>query len=142
LNEKKFISSWVSKLASDGIKNFPSDFISTTNNVELRLPGKTLLIGEEFFGRYEIITPDGSSVAHTDNYTQAKFILYSNRNKPSIIFLPSDNAELKTAIQLYENYLDTLIKKIENDCKKSLPEEKNYKMVVNEIFRQLNLIRV
>ena len=48
MNEKEFISSWVSKLASDRIKNFPADFISINNNcIEIRLPSKTLLIGED-----------------------------------------------------------------------------------------------
>jgi hypothetical protein len=33
MNEKEFIRSWVSKLASDRIKNFPADFISINNNL-------------------------------------------------------------------------------------------------------------
>jgi len=143
MNGKEFISSWVSKLASDGIKIFPADFISLDNNyTEFRLPGKTLLIGEEFFGKYEIITPDGNSVLHANNYMQAKFILYANRNTPELLLIPSDEAELKKAIQMYESYLDSIIRDIEIDYKKTFPEEKNSKSIVNEIFRQLNLVRV
>jgi len=143
MNGKEFISSWVSKLASDGIKIFPADFISLDNNyTEFRLPGKTLLIGEEFFGKYEIITADGNSVLHANNYMQAKFILYANRNTPELLLIPSDEAELKKAIQMYESYLDSIIKDIEIDYKKTFPEEKNSKSIVNEIFRQLNLVRV
>lgn len=143
MNGKEFISSWISKLVSDGIKNFPSDFISLKNKyIELRLPGKTLVIGEEFFGNYEIITPDGISVFHADNYIQAKFILYANRNTPELIHIPSDETELKKSVRAYEFYLDSIIKEIETDYKKYFREEKNSKFAVNEIFRQLNLVRV
>jgi hypothetical protein len=142
MNEKKFISSWVSKLASANIKNFPGDFISLTNYTELKLPGKTLLIGEEFFGKFEIITPDGNSVLHTENYLQAKFVLYANRNTPELIRLPKDENEIRQAVQKYELYIDSIIKENEIDYKKTFPEEKNSKSVVNEIFRQLNLVRV
>lgn len=143
MNEKKFISSWISKLSSDGTKNFPSDFISLENNfTEVKLPAKTLLIGKEFFGRYEIITPDGNSVFHADSYSIAKYILYANRNTPKLILLPHDDADLKKAVQLYESYLDSLIKEIESGYKKSFPEGKNSKFIVNEIFKQLNLVRV
>ncbi len=156
MNEKEFISSWTSKLVSDGIKNFPNDFFSFKNfsqrdvrqdsfggfPKELKLPGKTLLIGEEFFGKHEIITTSGESVLHSDNYFQAKFILYANRNTPELIHIPTEEADLKKAVQLYEAYLDSLIKNIENGYKKTFPEEKNSKFVVNEIFRQLNLVRI
>ncbi|MDO8549836.1 MAG: hypothetical protein Q7S39_06775 [Ignavibacteria bacterium] len=143
MNGKEFISSWVSKLASDGIKIFPADFISLDNNyTEFRLPEKTLLIGEEFFGKYEIITADGNPVLHVNHYLEAKYILYANRNTPGLVLVPSDEFELKKAIQMYESYLDSIIKDIEINYKKTFPEEKNSKSIVNEIFRQLNLVRV
>ena len=142
-NEREFINFWVSKLASDGIKNFPSDFIIGNDKIkEFRLPGKTLIIGEEFFGKYEILTTDGNSVLHAENYFQAKSLIYSNRTTPEIVILPSDEANLKKAVQAYELYLDSIIKEIENNYKKSLPEDGNSKNVVNEIFKQLNLVRV
>ena len=143
INEKVFVSSWVSKFFSAGIKIFPLDFISLNNNcVELKLPGKTLLIGKEFFGGFEIITPDGNSVLHAENYLQAKFIIYSNRNSPRLILVPTVESELKKALQLYENYLDSIIREVETDYKKNFREEKNSKSVVNEIFKQLNLVRI
>jgi hypothetical protein len=142
MNEKEFISSWVSKLASDGIKNFPADFITIKNYSELKVPCKTLLIGEEFFGKYEIITPDGNSILHVNSYPNAKFILYANRNTPEIILIPSSEVELNKAVQMYESHLDSIIKDIEIAYKKTFPEEKNSKSVVKEIFRQLNLVRV
>lgn len=142
MDQKEFISSIISKLISDGIKNFPADFIKGDNHKELELPGKTLLIGEEFFGKYEIITSDGKSVLHAENYLLAKFIIYSNRNTPRLILVPSDENEVKRSILIYENYLDSLIRNVESDYRRFLPEEKNSNLIVNEIFRQLNLVRL
>lgn len=143
MNEKIFISSWISRISSDGIKIFPSDFLSEKIICnEITLPGKTLLIGEEFFGHYEIITADGDSVIRTDSYLKAKYILYANRNTPEKIFMPGNEDEVKRTVRSYELYLDSLIKEIETDYKKNFPGEKNSKTVVSEIFRQLNLVRV
>ncbi|RPI74104.1 MAG: hypothetical protein EHM47_04490 [Ignavibacteriales bacterium] len=141
MSEKEFISSWISRLTSEGIKNFPRDFIAANNFEKINLPGKTLLIGEKFFDRYEIITPDGASVIHVNNYTAAKFILYANRNKPDSILMP-DEIEIQKAVHSYEPYIDSIIKRIEKDYKKVFPDDKNSKMIVNEIFRQLNIVRV
>ncbi len=142
MSEKEFVSSSASKLASNGIKNFPRDFTELKEHTELKLPGKTLLIGKEFFGKYEIHTADGNSVLHAESYLQAKYILYANRITPQIIHLPVDDTELKMGVQKYESYLDQIIKDIEADYKKSFPEQKNSKFVVNEIFTLLNLVRV
>jgi hypothetical protein len=142
MSEKEFITSSASKLASNGIKNFPRDFIELKDHTELRLPGKTLLIGEEFFGKYEIHTAKGNSVMHAENYLQAKYILYANRETPQIIYLPTNETELKAVVQKYESYLDNIIKDIEADYKKSFPEQKNSKLAVNEVFKLLNLVRV
>jgi hypothetical protein len=142
MNEKEFISSKASKLASAGIKNFPQDFLEFKEYKEVRLPAKTLLIGKEFFGKYEILTPAGDSVLHTDNYIQAKFIIYSNRNTPGLLHIPSNEAELKSGIKKYESYLDDIIRNIESDYEKAFPEEVNSKNVVNEVFKLLNLVRI
>jgi hypothetical protein len=143
MNERAFVTSWVSKLASAGINNFPADFIPLNcKNTEIRLPGKTLIIGEEFFGKYEILTTDGNSVLHAENYYQAKSLIYANRTTPEIVILPSDETNLKKAVQCYESYLDSIIKKIETEYEKIFPEVENSKTVVNEIFKQLNLVRV
>jgi hypothetical protein len=142
MSEKEFITSNASKLASNGIKNFPRDFIELKEHKELILPAATLLIGEEFFGKYEIHTAEGNSVIHTENYLQAKYILYANRETPQIIHLPTNETVLKAVVQKYESYLDNIIKDIETDYKKSFPGLKNSKLVVNEVFKLLNLVRV
>jgi hypothetical protein len=142
MSEKEFVSSSASKVASNGIKNFPHDFIQLKEQIELKLPGKTLLIGREFFGKYEIHTADGNSILHAESYLQAKYILYSNKETPHIMHLPINDTELKMGVQKYESYLDQIIKDIEADYKKSFPEQKNSKSVVNEVFKLLNLVRV
>ena len=142
MSEKEFINSIASKLASNVIKNFPYDFIELKEYTELKLPGKTLLIGEEFFGNYEIHAADGNSILHAENYLQAKYILYANRKTPHIIHLPVNENKLKEGVQKYESYLDGIIKHIEADYKKSFADQKNSKFVVNEVFKLLNLVRV
>ena len=142
MNQKEFVNSSASNLASNGIKNFPRDFIELKEHKELKLPGKTLLIGEEFFGKYEIHTADGNSILQAESYLLAKYILYANREAPRIIHLPVDDKELKAGVQKYEFYLDNIIKEIESDYKKTFPDQKNSKTVVNDVFKLLNLVRV
>ncbi|OGU46179.1 MAG: hypothetical protein A2000_15130 [Ignavibacteria bacterium GWB2_36_8] len=142
MSEKEFVSLSASRLASNGIKNFPHDFTEFKEYTEFKLPGKALLVGEEFFGKHEIHTAEGVSVLHVESYLHAKYILYANRTTPQIIHIPSDNNELKAGVQKYESYLDRIIKDIEADYKKTFPEQKNSKYAVNEVFKLLNLVRV
>ncbi len=141
MSEKEFISSWKLKLESGNLKNFPGNFVNAESFKELRLPAKTLVMGEEFFGTFEILTVDGNPVHQASTYAQAKYILYANRNKPEVIPIPADEDAVKKANSNYETYLDSLIKDIEKDYKKNFPAEKNSKSITNEIFRLLNLTR-
>jgi len=140
--EKEFISGWTARLSYEGIKSFPYDFIKFNEHKEIRLPGKTLILGEEFFGNYEIITVDGVSVLHAESNDQAKFILYANRNRPEIMHIPLKESDLKSSISEYEEYLDSIIRRIETDYKENFPEEKNFNAVMNDIFRVMNLTRL
>lgn len=141
MTEKDFISSWTEKLKSEVIKSFPDDFIQVKEYDEEILPGKTLVIGQEFFGSYEILSIDGSLVFQAPNYAKAKFIIYSNRQKPSIVKIPKKDTDIKTSINKYEEYLDSILKRIEIDYKKNFPGSKNSNEVINNILRILNLIR-
>jgi hypothetical protein len=143
MSKKEFIGKWTSKLAG-GVKIFPGDFINPLHYSEIKLPGKPLLIGEELFGRHEILTTEGKPVFHTDDYLQAKFIIYANRNNPLIVHIPSSIAETKAAVSEYESYLDIIIKEIETDYKLNFPDKKSNTSdaVVTEIFRIMNFVRV
>ena len=142
MSEKEFILGWTARLSSEGIKSFPYDFITFNEHKEVRLPGKTLVLGEEFFGNYEIITVEGVSVLHAESNDQAKFILYANRNRPEIMHVPLKESDLKFSVSAYEKYLDSIIRRIESDYRENFPDEKNFDAVMNEIFRVMNLTRL
>ncbi len=141
MTEKEFISGWTKKIEEAGIKNFPDDFIENLTTKEFNLPGKALVIGQEFFGSYEILTIDGDSFLHVKSYIQAKYIIYANRLKPKIILIPLTESEIKTIVSNYENYLDEILKKIKLDYNKIFPDGKNSILSANEIFKILNLTR-
>lgn len=141
MTEKVFISSWISKINSERIKNFPDDFIQLSEFDEVSLPGKMLIIGQEFFGNYEILSIDGSLIFQAENYSKAKFIIYSNKQKPLKIKIPRQEKVIKESVFKYEEYLDGIIKIIEADYKKNFPGDKSYSQVTNNILRMLNLTR-
>lgn len=141
MNEEFFIESWLSKIQSSGIRQFPLDFIDESQLINISIPVKTLVIGQEFFGAYEIITTDGESVYHASNYDEAKFIVYSSKERNGKSYLPKDRSMTKTLVDSYNNYLDDLLTQIKNDYKKNFKDGKNVNAVSNEIFKKLNLIR-
>lgn len=141
MTEKEFISGWISKITSRGIKEFPGDFCELKDHKEISLPGKTLVLGEEFFGNFEILSVDGSLVYRAENYDLSKFIIYANRLHPKSILIPAVQIEAKEANSKYEKYIDSIIREMETDYKKDLPLGKNFNSAVNEILRVLNLIR-
>ena len=141
MTEKDFISNWTKQISETGVKNFPQDFDSIKNYDELTLHGKALVIGQEFFGSFEILNIDGTLVYQAQNHLSAKFIVYSNRLKPTKIIIPKDNKIMRDLVTKYENYIDSLIRQIELDYKKNFSDTKNSSTVINNIFRNLNLIR-
>ncbi len=141
MNEKLFIDSWLSRIQSSGIKRFPLDFIDESTLDIISIPTKTLVIGKEFFGEYEVITTDGESIYHAPNYNEAKFIVYSSKERDSKAYLPKDRSKIKFLVDSYNNYLDDLLNQIKKDYKKNYPDGKNIHAVSNEIFKKLNLIR-
>lgn len=142
MNEKEFISKWIAKLsAGDNLKNFPGDFVESAETKDFTLPVKSLVIGNEFFGAYEIITTDGASVLQAENYLEAKFYVYSNRNKDRVIKIPLNLKEIEKAVLAYESHLDEVIKKVEKSYKKEFPDSKTADSAINDIFRALNINR-
>ena len=141
MNEKEFITKWTSSLSEKGIRKFPGDFTSEGETEKIELPGKSLVIGEEFFGNFEVLTIDGTAVLQADSQSKAKFIVYSGRNKITALDVPKNPDEIKSSVSKYEGYLDSIIKDIEADYKKNFPGEKRGNALVNEIFRVLNLNR-
>ncbi|HRI47031.1 MAG: hypothetical protein KF721_07935 [Ignavibacteriaceae bacterium] len=140
MNEKDFVIEQ-SKELSESIKSFPSDFIEDYEGKVISVPSKNLILGEEFFGKYEILTADGFLVLHAETYEEAKFIVYSSRLKTSSVKVPADVEVLKSSLSGYSKYLDGIIKNIAARYKKKFPEGKNLHSVTNDIFRILNLVR-
>ncbi len=141
MTEKEFISGWTKKIGEAGIKNFPDDFITNFITEEIELPGKTLVLGQEFFGSHEILTIDGTPFLQLNSFVKAKYLIYSNRLKPKFIRIPTNESEIKSAVSDYENYLDNILKEIKVDYNTKFPDGKNSVASANEIFRILNLTR-
>lgn len=141
MRDKAFISRWVSSITENGIKNFPEDFLAAETTEEINIPPKPLVIGQEFFGNYEVLTVDGMAVLQTESLYKAKYIIYCSRTKTNTVKIPCDASQIKNSVIQYENYLDSIIKEIESDYKKEFPGEKKSNALTNEIFRVLNLNR-
>lgn len=141
MTEKEFISDRISELSSRGIKNFPDDFSDIMENKAISLPGRTLLLGQEFFGKFEILSVNGSLVYQADNYDEAKYIIYANRLRPKSVLIPVMQKEVRNINSRYEKYIDSVMREIESEFKSRFPLSKNLNSTVNEILRVLNLVR-
>ena len=141
LNDKEFIKQYVEKIITGGIKNFPDDFISTDKLQKVKLPGKALHLGEEFFGSFEILNSDGESFLQVNDYNRAKYLIYSNKKLPAEILIPNDGDEINKSVKKYELYLDNIIKDILSTLSKTGIEIKYSSNIISEIFRMLNLVR-
>jgi hypothetical protein len=141
VTEKEFISRYIKKHAETNSKIFPDDFTNLSDTEKLELPHKTLVLGNEFFGAFEILTTEGTPVLQAENIHKAKYIVYANLNRSGNIILPKKENEIKTAVENYEKHLDWILLDIEEELKKKLPESRNFHSITNEIFLKLNLVR-
>ena len=141
MNEKYFVENWISKIHSSGIKQFPFDFIDESQLDIILIPVKTLLVGQEFFGAYDVITTDGQPIYHASNVDEAKFFVYSSKERNGKAYLPKDKSKIKNLLNTYNHYLDELLNQIKLDYKKYFPEGKNLQAISNEIFKKINVIR-
>jgi hypothetical protein len=142
VTEKEFTSEWVSRLQGGLLKNFPDDFLNNDLQFEERtLPSINLVMGEELFGRYEILDSRGNSILMAESLPEAKYILYSNRLKPQALKIPRDETQIRETVKSYEKHLDNIIRQMEAGFKKDVPQSKNFITVSNGIFNLLNLKR-
>lgn len=142
MDEKNFIATWIKTLNSESIKSFPKDFNVVGECKTYDLPRKGLLIGKEFFGEFELIDAEGSEVLRVDGYEKAKFIIYANRNKPDTISIPQNNSVIKEMNIKYEMYLDSIMKRIDQDYRKIFSGSKNFAVLLEQIFKHMNLTRL
>lgn len=142
MTEKEFASDWIKKLMSGMLKSFPENFMDSVEVKDFNLPGIDLILGEELFGNYDLLDTRRNSVLMVDDYYTAKYIIYSNRNKPSRISIPVNADEIPGIVKAYEAHLDSLLKTIEVDYSKVFPKAKNHHGTINEIFHHLNIKRI
>ena len=142
MNEKDFIFSKSKELQFSGIKNFPSDFLTTKNFNSVEIPEKHLILGKEFFGNYEVTTPAGDFVLTFNNVYEAKYIVYASKNRKREVKIPTEAANIKFAVESYEKYLDQFLLDIKKDYLAKFRNGKNITSVSNEIFKKLNLARL
>ena len=141
MTTREFEKLWEDRILNDYLKNFPDDYINIEGCTELVMPGKTLTMGSELFGTHEVVDSEGTTHFAVENYLEAKYIIYSNRKLPSTILVPRNEEEINEAVKEYENFLDTVLKRIESDFKNEFPESKDSVAVTNRIFSNLNLQR-
>jgi hypothetical protein len=138
---REFEKAWEERILNDYMKNFPDDYIDKSACRELPMPQKTLTMGSELFGSYEVVDSEGVAHFTVPNYLEAKYIIYSNRTMPSAISVPNNEDELNEVVKEYESFLDTVLKRIESDFKNEFPDLKESVAVSNRIFASLNLQR-
>lgn len=141
MTEKEFAQRWVDKINRE-LKNFPEDFLSNTVNCEeITLPGKTLFLPPPFFNSYQITDDTGDTFFSTDDHFKAKYILYSNRTKPTKLIVPHEAFKIYETVRDYEKHLDSFLREMEKEFKQTFPNSKGFKRNSAHIFNSLNLTR-
>ncbi|MBU1099046.1 MAG: hypothetical protein KKA84_01485 [Bacteroidetes bacterium] len=140
MTEKEFIEISVTK-SRGSLPEFPGNFLSDVEVRSVDMPGKTIVLGQELFGSFEIIDSDGNVYFQVGSTLEAKYYLYSNRTKPSKISVPVKETDVISVVKKYENSIDQILQGLEKDFKKEFPGNKNFYQVSNQIFHMLNLQR-
>ena len=141
MKEKDFELFWIKKIENELQNDFPTNYLENIKCDTLALNGKGLTLGPKFFGNYEILDVDGKLVLQTENYSKAKYILYANRKKPVLLFIPKDKGILKNIVKQYETRLDTILIEMNKEFKEKFPNSNNFNKISNHIFNALNLRR-
>jgi hypothetical protein len=140
LTKKEFVEYWKNKLISEGIKTFPDDFLDNVETLKKKIPAKTLILGSELFGTFEVITTDGEIITQAENYIDAKYYVYASQQRKSEIKFPIDKNLVPLIVKKYEQYIDNIITEVTKDLRKSFPDTKEINPVA-EILKTLNLVR-
>jgi hypothetical protein len=140
LTKKEFVEYWKNKLISEGIKTFPDDFLDNVETLKKKIPAKTLILGSELFGTFEVITTDGEIVTQAEDYVEAKYYVYASQQRKSEIKFPVDKNLIPLIVKKYEQYIDSIITEVTKDFRKSFQDTKEINPV-SEILKTLNLVR-
>lgn len=140
MTRKEFVEYWIRKLSDEGIKIFPDDFLENNETILINIPAKTLIPGSELFGTFEVITADGEIVFNAEDYTHAKYYVYSSLQRRSEVKFPKDKKTIPQLVKKYEQYIDSIINEISKDFKKNFSDTKESNPV-SDILKAINLIR-
>jgi hypothetical protein len=141
MTQKDFQQKWIKLIKDEKLKVFPDDFVESIPTKEISLPNKNLILGPELFGSFELLDVGGNLIFNASSFTEAKFVLYANRYKPSKINLPLDDNDTAKIVKQYELHLDTILKEVEKEFKLEFPESTRFLEVSNHIFQALNIQR-
>jgi hypothetical protein len=139
MNEIDFINKWIENIKKS-LPLFPNDLIGNIATEDYKMPGKPIALGSELFGQHEIVDLEGNQVLQTDDYNFIKYLLYSNRLKPSSVPKPKSEAEIANVVKEYEKQLDSTMKEIRDELGGVLPTS-DFLRVSNQIFNSLNIQR-
>ena len=140
MTNKEFVEYWKNKLISEGIKTFPEDFLDNVETLQKKIPAKTLILGSELFGTFEVITIDGEIITQAKDYTEAKYYVYASQQRKSEMKLPVDKNLIPFIVKKYEQYIDNIITEVTKDFKKTFSDAKETNPVT-EILKALKLVR-
>jgi hypothetical protein len=141
MTQKEFLQEWVNSVKRKLLKSFPKDFIKDHPAKEIQLPSKTLILGPELFGAYELLDVFGNMILNAANITEAKYILYANREKPVKINIPIEEEKVKSIVKEYEFHLDSILKEVEKDFKLKFPDSQKFLEISSHLFQTLNIQR-
>jgi hypothetical protein len=140
MTEKDFANQWIDKIKSE-LKIFPDNFCREWQFEEIVLPPKTLFLPSPLFNSYQIIDEAGETYYSTNEHFRAKYVMYANRGKPSILKIPVDDLHVYEAVRDYEKHIDGFLKLMEADFKQNFQNPKGFKRISIQVFNTLNLIR-
>ena len=139
MNELDFINKWI-KSIEENLPLFPNDLVNNIETEDYKMPEKPISLGSELFGQHEIVDLEGNQILQTDDYNFIKYVLYSNRLKPSSVPKPKSETEIESVVKEYEGILDSKMKEIKNELGRVLPTS-DFLRISNQIFNSLNLQR-
>jgi hypothetical protein len=141
LTEKEFVDKLLSVFFDEGVKVFPDDFLTTDEVEKLELPRKVFIPGNQLFDQFEIISVDGENTMQFNSFKKSKYIIYASRNPQRPVILPRNIQSLEFALKKYEEYVDSVILKIQNGFRKYFPASLNMNKITNQLINKLNLAR-
>ena len=141
MTEKEFVSKLLTEFSKEGKKLFPDSFLKGEESEKIDLPAKVFIPGKQIFDHYEIISVDGESVMQFDNFLKCKYLIYASRNSKRPVYMPVKSKALEIIINQYEEYVDSIMQRIQKEFRKNFPNSFNLNKLTNQIINKLNLAR-